>query len=261
MKNAAAGQMETPRGTISNPQGKLQVVNQAENYTGPVIVIVLAVFVLPFVLKFFVVDLYDAIGSTYPDREAASLILGFFKVVFLFALVSGGTWVFSRFILTPYFEHSERLKDKDAQIAEANARFVQKQLPAQAQARMLSEDVRFYRAVMMAMDKAFQWCDEDGNLMTRNEPWSRRTVGRFTLLNETDPIGENSTLATRVKDWLLDNEVLVNDRKFDRDTFDDLDAIHNLLVSELGALPISVNSHARDRGDGSQTFSVIENSY
>lgn len=125
--------------------------------------------------------------------------------------------------------------------AEERRLSIAQQIPPQTAARMTEEETRKYQAVKMVMAQAYRGkIDDDGKLLGKIEPWSRRSVGRLRLLNEATSIGENTSLASFVKTYLLDKQILLDDRTVNLARFPNLASVEAQLVTDFGP-PILYN--------------------
>ena len=176
-------------------------------------------------------------GFKQPEEVLAQALFFFITgMVFLM----GGLWIVNHFIMTPILSHKQVMAEIMRQY-EIDRLKVAQQLPPEAASRMTAEDRRFVSLVKMVMAGAYEnRLDQEGNLIRgRSEPWSRRSVGELTLYGEQKPIGE-TVLAGRVKPWLMEQGILIDDRKVDRVTFPDLIEVEAALIREFGQ-PIQVN--------------------
>lgn len=217
-------------------------------------VIVAAVILAWFGLVF----LAEQAGARQPEFEVARCLVGLAAVGVILAALG----LAAKFFLNDFYRHREAMEQMHLQALEKRARLAQGIAP-QAAAGMPDEDKRKYRAVMLAMDTAYQSVDEKGKLRTKNEPWSRRSVGALTLLGEAKPIGEDTELAKWVKPWLLGKNIILDDRRVNLEQYPDLNAVETALIAEFGR-PIllyrpgqneaGMSGHYIDKGAGSESW-------
>lgn len=191
-------------------------------------------------------------GYNRPEQAAANGLGGLVAAL----VVLGSVFVLVKFIAAGYWAHRERMEEIHLQALEKRARLAQAISPQLAPG-MTEEDKRRYRAVMMAMARAYREIDEKGRLRTKSEPWSKRGVGDMVLLGEGKKVGEDSDLARWVKPFLLERNVLLDDRTVNLARFPDLVSVETALVAEFGR-PImlfkpgdgngAMNSHYVEKG-------------
>lgn len=174
--------------------------------------------------------LAEQAGYARPQQAVIQCLIGF--------AIIAGVLVFSaalvRFVLTDYWSHRQVMEQKRIELEQVRVRIAQLAPPATA-ARMTREEARQYQAIKIVMDKAYNGkIDPDGNLIGRIEPWSRREVGKLVLLNEREPVGENSKLASWVKSYLLETGILSSDRRVDLGRFPNLSTVEAQLVTDFG---------------------------
>ncbi len=142
-----------------------------------------------------------------------------------------------RYVLADLFRHRELMADKAIELETARAKVAQI-IPPSTAARMTSEESRKYQAVKLVMSRVYgppALIDDEGKLVTGNDqPWSKRAVGRLVLLNEKTAIGENTTLSSWVKAYLLDKGILVSERQVDLARFPNLASVETQLVKDFG---------------------------
>ena len=217
---------------------------------------ILALFVVAMVTAVLMwhalVFLAGQVGVARPNQAAAYCLLGSGIVLGLL----GGGGIVLKLVVRDFLLHRERMAGKMVELEQARSRTAQL-IPATTQARMTREEARKYQAIKMAMDKAFRGkVDERGKVIGKTEPWSRRQVGAMTLLNERQPIGEDTSLAAWVKTYLLDRKILLNDRQVNVTEFPNLATVEAQLVKDFGP-PIVYNSQGSD-GDLGMSSHFIE---
>jgi hypothetical protein len=204
------------------------------------------------------VFLAERAGARQPETDVARCLLGLFLIcLLLVAFAAAG-----RFFLNDFYRHSQTMEQIRLQAVEKRARLAQSIAP-HAAAGMAEENKRRYRAVVMAMARAYQMIDEAGKLRTRQEPWSKSGVGSLTIIGEPKPIGEDSNLAKWVKPYLLEKGVLLDDRTVDLARFPDVASVEALLVADLGR-PImlyrpgknqaGMSGHYIEQGSGKESW-------
>lgn len=202
------------------------------------------------------VFLAGQVGAARPERAVAYCIMGLSGLLTFL----GGLGVFAKFVLRDFMSHRERMAEKYIQLEQARTRAVQL-IPPTTQARMTRDESRKYQAVKVVMDRAYQIVDDKGKLSgSKKEPWSRREVGALTLLNEREPIGENSRLASWIKSYLLDRNILASDRQVNVVDFPNLAAVEAQLVKDFGppilfsAGDAGMSTHYITRGNGRESW-------
>lgn len=202
--------------------------NSSSNW--PVFLTLFAIVCLSMVFGWHAgVFLLTQAGIQQPERSLANGLIFVAGLLLLLAIAALIARAFLRDVLEARVE-IERLR---TQAKEAERNRVQ-QIPPLAASRMTREQSRLYMAVKLAMSRAYDSIDEAGNLQTRSEPWSRRSVGELRLLNESKPLGEQSNVANAVKPWLLRRGVLKDDRTVDVENFPNLNAVDLALIEEFG---------------------------
>lgn len=172
------------------------------------------------------VFLFDQAGSRRAAADAAACVMG----LGIIAGVIGAVGLTARLILNDLLAHRERMGEMLLEVERVRSRAVQA-IPPATGAVMIDQDKRKYRAAVMVMSRGFQSVDERGRLLTKGEPWSKRSVGGLILLGETKPIGEDTDLAKGVKPFLLERGILRDDRTVNLAKFPDLASVEADLIN------------------------------
>jgi len=126
------------------------------------------------------------------------------------SLVVGGLLFIIYFVLSriaekyvdKLFLHKQKMADREVAIAEYNARM--KRSESVDKREVSDNQRRFNRVVEYIIEEAYSKKEYGWN---DARIWARRNAKGIVLANEQSPIGE--AMATRVRQWLVDNRVIV----------------------------------------------------
>ncbi len=215
--------------TFTTPPPR-QTINEARTPWEAIILLSFACGVLLLVLAWYIaVFLLDTAGYPQPDKMLAEGLINLAilaLIVYLAGLV--GKW-----FVGEWLDYKRDKLEVKVKIAEIKYSFDHR-LPATVAAATTNEKQRLYHATIDVMERGYKQIDENGKLMGRIQPWSRRSVGRLQLINEADPIGEGTKLAGNVARYLLEQKILLNDTTINIEQFPNLNAVKICLDNDLG---------------------------
>jgi hypothetical protein len=222
MRQVAVPPPAIPRETV--------IHNHNSSSNAPVFLVLFGIACLTVVFGWYGgVFLLAQAGLAQPERQLANGLIFVVGLLVVLAIATLVARAFLRDVLEARVE-IERLRTQAEQARQNQAQ----QISPLAAARMTREQSRLYMAVKLAMSRAYQSIDEQGNLQTRAEPWSRRSVGELRLLNESKALGEQSNVANAVKPWLLRAGILVDDRTVNLADYPNLNAVDLALLADFG---------------------------
>ena len=108
--------------------------------------------------------------------------------------------------------------------------------PAFLNGSKVDNDIRLAELVMIIMQRAYHHLETHGRFRGQERPWSRRGAESVVLtsLEETQPVGEK--MAQRAKEFLLEQEIVVNNQ-VNLARYPSLEAVQHLLSHSPAALP------------------------
>lgn len=214
------------------PPPKVEVNQQATSWLGPLIVAVLSVPAAFILLWYALVFLAAKYGSRHPEKAVIDILIGLsiLTIIILIAKI-----LFDGFIDKRY-HHLERMAEHQIEMIRLQQRRIQ-QLPPQTAHRMTDEQKKLYQIIMSVMDAAYKEIDYDsGKLRGKSQPWSKRRVGAIQLDDEPTVVGADSIWPARVKEYLMINEILLNDTTVNLTAYKDIYAIERRLNYDFGPL-------------------------
>ena len=198
---------------------------------------------------FALAHIFESAG--FQNGEAT---LAWFVIILIAAIVILTVLgLIARWLAKDYYAYRVTMADKRLDMLSGQARVAQL-LPPTTAASMNYDEWRKFMAVKAVMDRAFHhgFIDEQGNLLTPALPWSTRQVGALQLPGERKPIGKDSSLASWMQGYLIDRQILLDERTVNITRFPNLASVEAQLVKDFGQ-PINMAGQGDDPTIGMST--------
>lgn len=191
--------------------------------------------------------LLDKAGVRRPEEVWASILLWVPAAIGVYFL--GRMLVID--IMDRRYEHKEIMADKHIELMRYQQMMTRSLV---TDSRQLGEEKRFAALVLAVMIESYQYVARNGDTFRGSErPWSRRQAGGQVLysLGESQPVGEG--LGARVRSFLEEQRVIVDDQVNLAD-FPDLASVQRLLYNA----PVVVGTPKQLGQGGGSEWSIIE---
>lgn len=234
------------------------VYDNRTDYTGPIVIIIMALMASCPVAWWIGVFLVDTAGYAEPDKVLATAIITSVGTLAVLSITCGVAHLAGWAFLSDFLAHREQMKKLDIereQVITERQRYLQiTATRSLASGRVSSEDQRFVRLVKQITLKAFDHLATTGEYKYGDAyPWSREQAMREVLSGETGPVGW--ALGSRVSSLLREHGIIKQTGtawNIDARRYPDMAAVESLLY-RLYDKPIVINSPAR-LDDGNYNF-------